>query len=77
MSEIPGMPPIPSNPVPSIPAVEPTPPMPYGAAPAIPAAPMPNETNALPNNDPAAAPKVPHLQSNMFKMQRNKSKTDM
>lgn len=71
MMELPGM-------QRNIPAATPTPTIPnmnqvnampsYGGSPTTP---NPQDANA--NNDPAAAAKVPNLQSNMFKMQRNKS----
>lgn len=56
------------KPTPNIPIVESM--QSYGAPPT----PLLQESIAPSNNDPAAAAKVPNLQSNMFKMQRNKSK---
>lgn len=81
----------PNNPPPNIPAMAPTPPTEHrnepnfgsyaspNSMPAPTAVPAPNSNN-LPmppgNNGPdAVANKVPSLQSNMFKMQRNKSES--
>lgn len=56
-----------SKPTPNIPNAESIPS--YRAPPT----PIPQETVAPSNNESAAAAKIPNLQSNMFKMQRNKS----
>lgn len=60
-----------SNKIPNIPATEQQM-QSYG----IPTLPTPNiqDSNMNSNNDPIPAAKIPSLQSNMFKMQRNKSK---
>lgn len=64
LTDLPAMqPPVP-KPTANIPAVETS----YRAPPT----PILQDTTALSNNETAA--KVPNLQSNMFKMQRNKSK---
>lgn len=76
MSELMPSPAMPSNAnqVSNIPQPEPQPPSmmaPQNAAPM----PAPNFSNPQ-NDQTATTPKVPSLQSNMFKMQRNKSKFD-
>lgn len=72
MSELPGMAqmPIDSNKIPNIPTAQPVNQMPAYGSPMMPAM-NPQDTGS--NNDPMAANKAPSLQSNMFKMQRNKS----
>lgn len=67
MTDLPGMQPPVSMPTANIPTVETS----YRAPPT----PLLQETPAPSNNDAAAAAaaRVPNLQSNMFKMQRNKS----
>lgn len=68
MMELPGMQQNVPTQAPSIPTANQVNPMPsYGSPP------TPNLQDANANIDPATTPKVPNLQSNMFKMQRNKS----
>ena len=66
MTDLPAMQPPVAKPTPNIPAAESS----YRAPPT----PMSQETIAPSNSEAMAAAKVPNLQSNMFKMQRNKSK---
>lgn len=67
MTDLPAMQAPVTKPTPNIPTVESS----YKAPPT----PLLQETIAPPNNsESAAAAKIPNLQSNMFKMQRNKSK---
>lgn len=59
---------MPTQQPPSIPTIDQSNLMSSYGSPATPTSP---DTNS--NGDPGALPKVPNLQSNMFKMQRNKS----
>lgn len=72
MADLPAMTQIPNDPNThrNIPTVDQVNLMPSYGQPSMPS-PSPQDPNA--NNDVAAAAKVPNLQSNMFKMQRNKS----
>lgn len=66
MTDLPAMHPPVAQPTANIPTVETT----YRAPPT----PILQDSTSPSNNEAAAAAKVPNLQSNMFKMQRNKSK---
>lgn len=77
MAELPAMtqPPNDANKIPNIPAAESMHPMQSYGSPTLPSPNM-QDSNMNINADPLAAAKVPSLQSNMFKMQRNKSKNN-
>lgn len=62
-----------SNKIPNIPAVEPIQPMQSYGSPTLPT-PNIQDGNLNSNSDQILTAKIPSLQSNMFKMQRNKSK---
>lgn len=64
-----------SNKIPNIPAVEPMQPMQSYGSPTLPT-PNIQDGNLNSNSDQILIAKIPSLQSNMFKMQRNKSKNN-